>query len=106
VNVRMSAFGALPLGIGEDLDGPVAAARPGGEPVPAPASARAGRVSARLPGASSARQLPVYHRDQIDAGQAVQGPAIVHQLDTTTVVLPGQRARVDERGSLWLEERT
>ena len=106
VNVRMSAFGALPLGVGEDLARPVAPAPYGREPVPAPASARAGRVSARLPGASSAGQLPVYHRDGIEAGQAVQGPAIVHQLDTTTVVLPGQRARVDERGSLWLEERT
>lgn len=101
VNVRLSAFGALPLGSGGAGAGPKAP--PDQVPEPAPASALAGRVSARLPGAGSVRQLPIYHRDRIEAGHAVPGPAIVHQLDTTTVVLPGQRARVDELGSMWLE---
>jgi N-methylhydantoinase A len=106
VNVRLSAFGALPLG--ESGAGPgEAAAAPGQQLALAAAAAPAhvGRVSARLPGTSSARHLPVYQRDLIGAGQAVPGPAIVHQLDSTTVVLPGQRARVDELGSMWLEER-
>ncbi|MGI9009047.1 MAG: hypothetical protein ACR2FU_23145 [Streptosporangiaceae bacterium] len=48
--------------------------------------------------------MPVYDRELMTAGEAVAGPAIVHQLDSTTVVLPGQRARVDELGSMWLEE--
>lgn len=105
MNVRLSGFGALPVGSAAPGDRPgTVSPLPGRPPVPAPATARAGRVSARLPGADSARQLPVYHRDRIEAGQAVPGPAIVHQLDTTTVVLPGQRARVDELGSMWLEE--
>jgi N-methylhydantoinase A len=109
VNVRLSAFGALPLGPAVEAGLDAAPSPEPGRPAaqslePAPASARTGRVSARLPGASAARRLPVYQRDRIDSGQAVQGPAIVHQLDTTTVVLPGQRARVDQIGSLWLEE--
>jgi len=106
VNVRLSAFGALPLGpagsAGSGAGSSHAAAAPGKLTAPAPAMAE--RVSARLPGSGSVRRLPVYDRDLIEAGQAVSGPAIVHQLDTTTVVLAGQRARVDELGSMWLEE--
>ena len=61
-------------------------------------------MTAQLPGESSAGQLPVFRRDLIEPGQSVAGPAIVHQLDSTTVILPGQRARVDALHSMWLEE--
>jgi N-methylhydantoinase A len=102
VNVRLSAFGALPLLSAADAV-PVPGGATRGQP-PTPAAALAGRISARLPGTGSARRLSVYHRELIEYGQAVTGPAIVHQLDSTTVVLPGQRARVDELGSMWLEQ--
>jgi N-methylhydantoinase A len=102
VNVRLSAFGALPVGSAAD-PGSVRGAGTPGRPPPS-AAALVGRVSARLPGTSSARRLPVYQRELIESGQAVAGPAIVHQLDSTTVVLPGQRAQVDELGSMWLED--
>ena len=39
---------------------------------------------------------PVYQRDRLDVGVRFEGPAIVDQLDATTVVPPGQSARVDE----------
>ena len=113
VNVRLSAFGALPVRPpGDPRPGLAAAgggesAAPGQPGRPAgtvPASARAGRVSARLPGMKLARTLPVYQRERIEAGQAVRGPAIVHQLDSTTILLSGQRALVDEMGSMWLQE--
>ena len=39
---------------------------------------------------------PVYQRDRLDVGVSFEGPAIVDQLDATTVVPPGQSARVDE----------
>ena len=39
---------------------------------------------------------PVYQRDRLDVGIRFDGPAIVDQLDATTVVPPGQTARVDE----------
>jgi N-methylhydantoinase A len=43
---------------------------------------------------------PVYLRDALRAGNVIQGPAIVEQLDATTVILPRQRAVVDRYGSL------
>jgi N-methylhydantoinase A len=39
---------------------------------------------------------PVYQRERLDVGIAFAGPAIVDQLDATTVIPPGMRARVDE----------
>jgi N-methylhydantoinase A len=37
---------------------------------------------------------PIYDRARLAPGQEIFGPAIVEQMDTTTVVLPGQRANV------------
>jgi N-methylhydantoinase A len=39
---------------------------------------------------------PVYQRERLDAGSALAGPAILDQFDCTTVICPGQVARVDE----------
>jgi N-methylhydantoinase A len=39
---------------------------------------------------------PVYQRERLDVGLALDGPAILDQFDCTTVVWPGQTARVDE----------
>jgi N-methylhydantoinase A len=39
---------------------------------------------------------PVYQRDRLDVGHRFDGPAIIDQLDATTVVPPGHSARVDE----------
>ena len=39
---------------------------------------------------------PVYQRDRLDVGMRFDGPAIVDQLDATTVIPPGHSARVDE----------
>ena len=47
---------------------------------------------------------PIYQRERLQPGQALAGPAIVEQLDATTLLLPGQRARVDPFGNLILEE--
>src|SRR3546814_3210693 len=37
---------------------------------------------------------PVYDRDMLQPGNRIAGPAIVEQMDTTTVVLPAMTARV------------
>ena len=42
----------------------------------------------------------VYQRDDLRRGQVLEGPAIIEQEDTTTVVLPGWSATVDEIGNL------
>ncbi|WP_321854969.1 hydantoinase/oxoprolinase family protein [Paraburkholderia tropica] len=46
---------------------------------------------------------PVYERSLLRAGNVFEGPAIVEQMDTTTVVLPGMRASVDPYLNLILE---
>jgi N-methylhydantoinase A len=39
---------------------------------------------------------PVYQRERLDVGLTLTGPAILDQFDCTTVICPGQTARVDE----------
>lgn len=39
---------------------------------------------------------PVYDRDELPAGSTFPGPAVIDQLDSTTVVPPGCRAEIDE----------
>ena len=48
---------------------------------------------------------PVYDRGHLLAGHRVAGPAIVEQFDATTLLLPGQEARVDEVGFLVVAAR-
>jgi N-methylhydantoinase A len=47
-------------------------------------------------------ECPIYDRARLTAAQEIPGPAILEQMDTTTVVLPGQTARMQSDGSLLL----
>ena len=47
---------------------------------------------------------PVYQRERLDVGLAVQGPAILDQFDCTTVICRGQSARVDAWKNLVITE--
>jgi N-methylhydantoinase A len=38
---------------------------------------------------------PVYQRERLDVGLTFAGPAILDQFDCTSVICPGQTARVD-----------
>ncbi len=49
------------------------------------------------------RTVPIYDREKLSAGVAFEGPALVVQLDSTTLVLPDQTATVDPSGSLILK---
>jgi N-methylhydantoinase A len=62
------------------------------------ADARRGSRRVRFDGAEL--ECPIYQRDQIDVGANVAGPAILEQLDCTTVIRPGQIGRVDESKNL------
>ena len=46
-------------------------------------------------------ETPIYSHDGLPAGVTIEGPAIIEQLDSTTVIPPGVRAQVDE----WLNIR-
>lgn len=45
-------------------------------------------------------ETPIYDRDRLLAGDAIEGPAIVEQMDTTIVLPPATRAMVADTGSL------
>ena len=44
--------------------------------------------------------LYLAHRHELSAGDEVTGPAVIEQLDATTLVYPGDAARVDNFGNL------
>lgn len=50
------------------------------------------------------RPTPVYRREALMADQIIHGPAIVDQLDATTVILDGQTARTDRYANLIIQE--
>jgi N-methylhydantoinase A len=49
-------------------------------------------------------ETPIYERGKLRPGNAVEGPAIVIQDDTTTVIEPGFRGAVDRFGNILIEE--
>jgi N-methylhydantoinase A len=52
--------------------------------------------------AGGTRPTPILARDALGAGTAFAGPAILTQLDATTLVPPGWTVRVDASGALLL----
>jgi N-methylhydantoinase A len=51
------------------------------------------------------RDAAIFARLDLPVGAVVEGPAVLEQPDATTLVLPGQQARVDRFGNLVLERR-
>ena len=64
-------------------------------------SSAAARSGCRRPGISST--TPIYDRERLKPGNRFAGPAIVEQMDATTLVPPGMTARVDRWLNLILE---
>jgi len=52
--------------------------------------------------ASGAAQVPLYDRATLGAGDTLKGPAIVAQLDATTLVAPGWTGEVHPSGAILL----
>ena len=77
-------------------------ARPDAGPDASPALI--GRRDVWLPERGGFVATSVYDRDRLAPGNRIVGPAIVEQMDTTTVVLPGQAAAVDPYSNLILEQ--
>jgi N-methylhydantoinase A/oxoprolinase/acetone carboxylase beta subunit len=54
------------------------------------------------------RELPTkfYDRQQLAAGNRLDGPAVINQYDTTTVIPPGLTAEIDRHGNIviWIEQ--
>ncbi|SDC74156.1 N-methylhydantoinase A [Belnapia rosea] len=65
---------------------------------PAESDAGATRIGTReawLPGEGGAIALPAYVRHALAPGNRIEGPAIIEQMDSATLVLPGMTATVD-----------
>jgi len=45
-------------------------------------------------------ETAVYQRDTLPAGSHIAGPAVIEQLDSTTLVIPGSSVEVDPRRNL------
>jgi N-methylhydantoinase A len=56
-----------------------------------------------MPEAGGFVTCPVYQRDRLRAGSRISGPAIIEQMDATTVVLPGMSAWVEPFLNIILE---
>ena len=57
-----------------------------------------GRRTVRFP--TGRRTTPILRRESLGPGSTLEGPAVIEQLDTTTVLPPGCRAAVDDAGNL------
>jgi N-methylhydantoinase A len=96
VNLRVTAIGLLPK-----LQPPVASA--------ASASLAGALVGSRpvyFEQLGGFVETPCYRRSQLAPGMTFEGPAIVDQDDTTTVIFPAFRAKVDAVGNLILAHGT
>ncbi len=51
------------------------------------------------------REVPLYDRAQLGAGDRLEGPALITQLDSTTLVTPGWTVTVHETGALVMERK-
>ncbi len=71
---------------------------------PAPlASARRGKRKVYFAELGRAVPTPTYARDDLKAGNRIDGQALIEEHASTTVVLPGDRLRVDVFGNLDIE---
>ena len=77
--------------------------RPQAEQGPDASAAIIGQRDVWMPEAGGFVSCPVYEREKLMAGNVITGPAIVEQMDTTTVVLPNMTARVEPYLNLILE---
>jgi len=74
----------------------------GAAPFSAPGNARTGVRRVHFRESAGFVDCPIYDRTRLLPGAGVVGPAILEQMDTTTVVLPGQVATVQADGNMLL----
>jgi N-methylhydantoinase A len=94
VTLRLSAFGALPRP-------KHSIARTGRVRPPAHEAKIGNRKIGIAHGGRGA--VPIFRRDLLRSGNRIEGPAVIEQMDSTTLLLAGQQANVDASGNLWLQ---
>jgi N-methylhydantoinase A len=68
-----------------------------------PERAVKGRRRVFFPETNGFVDCTIYDRHNLFAGAMIEGPAVVEERESTSVVLPGDRGRVDEYGNLIIE---
>ena len=73
-------------------------------PRPLLAAGSGAKSTATLPVhfADGTRDVPLYERATLGTGDKISGPAIISQLDATTLVLPGWQGEVHPSGAILL----
>ncbi|MDB5534537.1 MAG: hyuA [Hyphomicrobiales bacterium] len=69
-----------------------------------PARAIIGRRSIYDLAAARFTEVNIYDRQHLQADDVIEGPALIHQFDSTTVLLAGQRLEVQPTGALEISE--
>ncbi len=82
---------------------PKAELRPSPPGGPDASAAQTGTREVYLPEVGRFVPCPVYDRALLTSGNHLAGPAIIDQLDATTLILPGQHATVDPYRNLLIE---
>ena len=90
VNLRLTAIGKLP-----GLPRKTVESGSGD-----PAGAERGGRKLWFRGLGREEDCPVYDRYRLRGGDTLAGPALVEEMDASTVILPGYSARVDQHGNL------
>jgi N-methylhydantoinase A len=67
------------------------------------AGASRGKRSVYFAELGKAVATPTFARDDLRAGNRIEGPALIEEYASTTVVLPGDKLKVDEFGNLVIE---
>jgi N-methylhydantoinase A len=69
-----------------------------------PSAARIGSRSVREAG-DAYTEYALYDRDRLHNGNVIYGPAIIEQMDSTTIVLPNHKATVDRYLNMMIERK-
>ncbi len=77
--------------------------RPAAGAGPDPRSAEFGRREVWLHETGAFVSCPLYDRERLAAGNRIEGPAVIEQMDATTLIVPGATATVDPYHNLLLE---
>jgi len=99
-NCAVEILGAR-LGAEADIPRPELARLAGGGGMAAPgAVAPRGHRSVHFPLPHGRMEVPVFARDALPAGHEIEGPAVIEEYSSTTVLMPGDRARVGGLGEI------
>jgi N-methylhydantoinase A/oxoprolinase/acetone carboxylase beta subunit len=96
VNLRLTAIGKIVRPRLRELVGQ-------GPRAESPAAARKSARSVYFADSKGTIECAIYDRYRLQAGWVIEGPAIVEEYDSTTVIHPGYHALVDSFGNLILK---